>query len=204
MTVICTGRIGSRTVTHRHLRHHPVTNVSGIGPGQPKLSGAVFADAKRGRTAMVLGRDQVVRGCRLRGASRARRFHEKPNIRWASRLGRAGNYPPPGHDPRRARVWATGGRAPPAAPWITYLPLVALVALEASAADVVSVVVVVLDEAIAEVSVAAGAVVSTGAASVDSVEVEVSSLALLLQAASPRTSAVAAIPVTSLRIVTPL
>jgi hypothetical protein len=98
-------------------------------------------------------------------------------------------------------VWATGGRAPPAAPWITYLPLVALVA---SAADVVSVVVVVLDEAIAEVSVAAGAVVSTGAASVDSVEVEVSSLALLLQAASPRTSAVAAIPVTSLRIVTPL
>jgi hypothetical protein len=71
-----------------------------------------------------------------------------------------------------------------------------------SVVAVVSVVVVEL--AIAEVSVAAGAVVSTGAASVDSVEVEVAVSAPLLQAERPATSMVAAIPVTSLRIVTPL
>ena len=100
---------------------------------------------------------------------------------------------------------SVGGRRQSAAGRpLDYLPLVALVALVAPAADVVSVVLLELDEAIAEVSVAAGAVVSTGAASVDSVEVEVSSLALLLQAARPRTRTVAAIPVTSLRIVTPL
>ena len=76
--------------------------------------------------------------------------------------------------------------------------------LSAEVVSVVAVVSVLVALAIAEVSVAAGAVVSTGAASVDSVEVEVESLAPLLQAARPATSMVAAIPVTSLRIVTPL
>jgi hypothetical protein len=71
----------------------------------------------------------------------------------------------------------------------------------------VALVVSVADEAslvAAEVSVAAGADVSTGAASVVSELIAVVSLLLFWQAARPATSMTAAIPVTSLRIVTPL